>query len=149
MAERTEIAATAVGKSPPRGPRAGLKRAAAALGFTLLAAAVAVALLPSAFWRWLIIHEVAGATGRPVAIDGNVNVHLFSLTPQITVEGLSVGNAPWAHGKNLLSVKKFQAGALLTPVAALLAFVDGGLAKDANCAALIGQAEQGKNLPQE
>jgi uncharacterized protein involved in outer membrane biogenesis len=38
---------------------------------------------------------------------------------------------------------------LLTPVAALLAFVDGGLAKDANCAALIGQAEQTKNLPKE
>jgi AsmA family protein len=38
---------------------------------------------------------------------------------------------------------------LLTPVAALLAFVDGGLAKDANCAALIGQAEQNKNLPKE
>jgi uncharacterized protein involved in outer membrane biogenesis len=40
-------------------------------------------------------------------------------------------------------------GTLLTPVAALLAFVDGGLAKDANCAALIGQAEQGKELPKE
>ena len=40
-------------------------------------------------------------------------------------------------------------GALLTPVAALLAFVDGGLAKDANCAALIGEAEQGKNIPQD
>ena len=40
-------------------------------------------------------------------------------------------------------------GVLLTPVAALLAFVDGGLAKDANCAALIGQAEQTKNLPKE
>jgi AsmA family protein len=40
-------------------------------------------------------------------------------------------------------------GALLTPLAALLAFVDGGLAKDANCAALIGQAEQGKQLAQE
>ena len=38
---------------------------------------------------------------------------------------------------------------LLTPVAALLAFVDGGLAKDANCAALISQAEQTKNLPKE
>jgi hypothetical protein len=37
-------------------------------------------------------------------------------------------------------------GTLLTPVAALLAFVDGGLAKDANCSALIGNAEQGKNL---
>ena len=40
-------------------------------------------------------------------------------------------------------------GVLLTPVAALLAFVDGGLAKDANCAALTGQAEQSKNLPKE
>ena len=40
-------------------------------------------------------------------------------------------------------------GALLTPVAAVLAFVDGGLAKDANCASLIGQAEQAKNLPKE
>jgi uncharacterized protein involved in outer membrane biogenesis len=40
-------------------------------------------------------------------------------------------------------------GTLLTPVAALLAFVDGGLAKDANCAALTAQAEQGKNLPQQ
>jgi len=37
-------------------------------------------------------------------------------------------------------------GALLTPVAALLAFVDGGLAKDANCSALISNAEQGKNM---
>jgi hypothetical protein len=40
-------------------------------------------------------------------------------------------------------------GALLTPVAALLAFVDGGLAKDANCAALLQQANQGKDLPKE
>ena len=40
-------------------------------------------------------------------------------------------------------------GVLLTPVAALLAFVDGGLANDANCAALTGQAEQTKNLPKE
>lgn len=38
---------------------------------------------------------------------------------------------------------------LLTPVAAVLAFVDGGLAKDANCAALIGQAEQTNKLPKE
>jgi AsmA family protein len=38
-------------------------------------------------------------------------------------------------------------GALLTPVAAILAFVDRGLAKDANCTALIDQAAQGKQLP--
>jgi uncharacterized protein involved in outer membrane biogenesis len=32
-------------------------------------------------------------------------------------------------------------GAVLTPAAAILAFVDGGLAKDANCSAVIGQGE--------
>ncbi len=37
-------------------------------------------------------------------------------------------------------------GTLLTPAAAILAFVDGGLAKDANCAALIDQTVQGKQL---
>jgi uncharacterized protein involved in outer membrane biogenesis len=40
-------------------------------------------------------------------------------------------------------------GALLTPVAAVLAFVDGGLAKDANCSALIGEAKQDNNLPKQ
>jgi uncharacterized protein involved in outer membrane biogenesis len=38
-------------------------------------------------------------------------------------------------------------GTLLTPVAALLAFVDPGLGKDANCADLVSQAEQSKGLP--
>jgi uncharacterized protein involved in outer membrane biogenesis len=38
-------------------------------------------------------------------------------------------------------------GTLLTPAAALLAFVDRGLAKDANCANLVGQAVQGNQLP--
>jgi AsmA family protein len=36
---------------------------------------------------------------------------------------------------------------LLTPVAAVLAFVDKGLAKDANCAALTQEAGQNKSLP--
>jgi AsmA family protein len=37
-------------------------------------------------------------------------------------------------------------GVLLTPVAAVLAFVDGGLAKNANCAALIQQTEESRGL---
>jgi uncharacterized protein involved in outer membrane biogenesis len=38
-------------------------------------------------------------------------------------------------------------GTLLTPVATVLAFVDPGLAKDADCASLVSQAEQNKDLP--
>jgi uncharacterized protein involved in outer membrane biogenesis len=39
-------------------------------------------------------------------------------------------------------------GALLTPAAAVLAFIDGGLAKDASCETLIHQTEQGKQAEQ-
>jgi AsmA family protein len=38
-------------------------------------------------------------------------------------------------------------GALLTPIAAVLAFVDPGLAKDQNCALLIAQAKRQANAP--
>jgi AsmA family protein len=99
----------AASRSPHRNPRTVLKRAAAAVGLLALLVGVVVAFLPSAFWRWLIIHEVSSATGRPVTIDGDVRVRLFSLTPQVSVEGLAVGNAPWADGKKLLSVKKLEA----------------------------------------
>jgi AsmA family protein len=69
----------------------------------------AAALLPSSFWRWLIIHEVAGRTGRAVNIDGPVTVHLFSSNPQLIVEGFSLGNAPWAGNKPIVTVRKFDA----------------------------------------
>ena len=38
-------------------------------------------------------------------------------------------------------------GAVLTPLASVLAFVDPGLGKDADCADLVAQAEQSKGLP--
>jgi AsmA family protein len=38
-------------------------------------------------------------------------------------------------------------GALVAPVAAVIAFVDPGLAKDANCAALLGEAENAPGAP--
>jgi hypothetical protein len=40
-------------------------------------------------------------------------------------------------------------GALVTPVAAIIAFVDPGLAKDQNCAAMIAEADRkGPEAPQ-
>jgi uncharacterized protein involved in outer membrane biogenesis len=108
-AERPEVMTAPANQSPRGKPRKVLKRVAAAVGLLALLLVVVIAFLPSAFWRWVIIHEVSSATRRPVTIDGDVRVHLFSLTPEISVEGLAVGNAPWADGKKLLSVKKFDA----------------------------------------
>jgi uncharacterized protein involved in outer membrane biogenesis len=75
---------------------------------------------------------------RLVRLRSPIKIHGSLLHPQI---GLQAANLAGQAGGAI------ALGTLLTPVAALLAFVDPGLAKDANCAALIGQVEQGKNVP--
>ncbi len=106
--EKPAIARTAA--TPRRRPRiVVLQRIAAAIAIFLAVLALTAALLPSSFWRWLIIHEASSATGRPVTIDGKVTVHLFSSHPQLVVEGLSIGNAKWAAAQDMLSIKKFEA----------------------------------------
>ena len=74
---------------------------------------------------------------------------LLRLRSPITVHGTLAHPLPGLKAANVAE----QAGAavalgiLLTPVASILAFVDPGLGKDANCAAVLGQAEQDKGLP--
>ena len=47
------------------------------------------------------------------------------------------------RGLGLMAGGALALGVLLTPVAAMLAFVDPGLAKDADCTALLAQARSG------
>jgi uncharacterized protein involved in outer membrane biogenesis len=108
-AERIEVATPPGAGSPPGKPHVLLKRILAVLGVFLVLVIGGAALLPSSFWRWLIIHEVAGKTGRPVSIDGPVTMHLFSLNPQLIVEGFTLGNAPWAADKPMMTMRKFDA----------------------------------------
>ncbi|MEA3160544.1 MAG: AsmA family protein [Gammaproteobacteria bacterium] len=86
-----------------------LKRITAAIGLILLLIVLGVALAPSSFWRWLIIHEVSRATGRPASIDGEVKLHLFSPNPELQVQGFALSNAPWARPKNMVAIKRFEA----------------------------------------
>jgi uncharacterized protein involved in outer membrane biogenesis len=85
------------------------KRAAATIGVLVLLMILGIALAPSSFWRWLIIHEVSRATGRPASIDGEVKLHLFSLNPELLVQGFALSNAPWAQPKNMVVIKRFEA----------------------------------------
>jgi uncharacterized protein involved in outer membrane biogenesis len=86
-----------------------LKRTAAALGLLLLLIVLGLALAPSSFWRWLIIHEASSATGRTVSIDGEVTLHLFSLNPELIVQGFAISNAPWAQPRNMVAIQRFEA----------------------------------------
>jgi uncharacterized protein involved in outer membrane biogenesis len=75
---------------------------------------------------------------RLVRLRSPIKIHGTLSHPEI---GLQTGDLVGQAGGAI------ALGTLLTPVAALLAFVDPGLAKNADCAGLIGQVEQGKDLP--
>lgn len=40
---------------------------------------------------------VSARLGRPFAINGNLRVHLFSWTPSVSAQGVTVGNPSWLH----------------------------------------------------
>jgi hypothetical protein len=47
-------------------------------------------------------------SGRTVRISGPLKAHLWSWTPTLTVEGLTVGNPPWEKAKPMLQVQRAQ-----------------------------------------
>jgi AsmA family protein len=108
-AERTETRPPEVRQSHPIRPRRAIARIALALGVFIVVIIATVALAPASFWRWLIVHEVSSATGRPVGIAGDVRVHLFTFNPELTVEGLTIANPQWADSRDMVSIKKFDA----------------------------------------
>ena len=108
-AERTEIRPPGVRQSRPINARRVVARVLLALGILIVLLIMAVALAPASFWRWLIVHEVSRATGRPVSVTGNVSVHLFTFNPELSVEGLTIANPQWTATPDMLSVKKFDA----------------------------------------
>jgi AsmA family protein len=108
-AERAETRPSGVRNSRPVPPRRVLGRIALALGALILLIVAAAALMPAAFWRWLVVHEVSRATGRPVSIAGAVSVHLLTFNPELSVEGLAIANPQWAAKPDMLNVKKFDA----------------------------------------
>jgi AsmA family protein len=109
LAEPTEATERVMPKSPRKRGPVVIKRIAAAIGVLVVVVVFTIALAPSSFWRWLIVHEASLATGRTASIDGDVKLHLFSLNPELIVEGFAIGNAPWAQSKNLVSIKRFDA----------------------------------------
>ncbi len=106
---------------------------------------------------------------EPVLITGEGNIDLESegldLTlrsrpkhPRLRVRAPLLIHGPLRHPSISVEAGKSVAaqaggavalGVLLTPIAALLAFVDPGLAKDTDCAALLAQAQSERATPRQ
>ncbi|HXC57320.1 MAG TPA: AsmA family protein [Rhizomicrobium sp.] len=67
----------------------------------IFVALIAAAILWLYFLDWNtmrgpLARYASARLGRPVRIDGNLDVHLFSLTPRVSVSGIRIANPDWA-----------------------------------------------------
>src|SRR5580698_10189981 len=63
------------------------------------------------------IERLASArSGREVRIEGALEVHPWSWSPTVTLNGLRVGNPPWEGGPPMLQVERLQARIELLPL---------------------------------
>jgi len=87
---------------------------------SLLAIAVAAAVLWLYFLDWNtmrgpVARYASARLGRPVRIDGNLDVHLFSLTPSLSASGVVVGNPAWAGSHNAAAIGRLAFSVRLLP----------------------------------
>jgi len=92
------------------------------IGITL-GAFVVILLLALTFMDWNRlrhpIERIASAhSGRTVRIDGDLNVHIWSWAPTVTVSRLTVGNPPWEPERPMLKVERLQVQLKLLPLLA-------------------------------
>jgi len=66
-------------------------------------------------YRGLIADQVKAATGREMTIAGTLDVKI-SLTPALTVEGVTFANAPWGTRPQMATLKQLAAEVELLPL---------------------------------
>ncbi len=55
-------------------------------------------------------------SGRTVRIAGNLDVDVWTWTPKVTVEGLTLGNPPWEPAKPMAQIEKLHVQLALLPL---------------------------------
>jgi len=70
---------------------------------------VIVVFLATFDWNLLrgpLARAIQSKTGRPTSIDGDLRVHVWSWDPSAEVDGLRIGNPPWADRKVMFGARK-------------------------------------------
>ncbi len=100
-----------------RGFRRGLLWLAGSLGGLLILIVLALALIDWSAMKGPIQRFASAKTGRTVSIAGRLQVHPWSWTPRVSVEGLAVGNPPWEKGTSpLLQVDRLEVQLKILPL---------------------------------
>jgi AsmA family protein len=82
---------------------------------------VLLVVLVSSFMDWNLlkhpIERIASAkSGRVVTIAGDLNVHIWSWTPTVTLNGLTLGNPPWEPDRPMAKIERLEIHLKLLPL---------------------------------
>lgn len=90
--------------------------------FLVIAGVLIVAIilfLANPNWNWargLVSSVASGKLNRPVAIDGNLRVHLFRWTPDATIDGLRIGHPGWGPKQNIATARRVAVSTEFLPM---------------------------------
>jgi AsmA family protein len=82
---------------------------------------VVIVILALAFMDWNLFKRpiervVSAKSGRTVTIGGDLNVHLWSWTPTVTVNKLTLGNPPWEDNRPMAKIERLEIRLKLLPL---------------------------------
>lgn len=96
--------------SASRNIRRLLIGATAVLAIVVVSTAALILALDSGYGRGLLIRGFAWRTGRTIEVNGTLEAHLLSMTPQIVAEHVTIGNPPWTPPGTTAEVDKLTLG---------------------------------------
>jgi uncharacterized protein involved in outer membrane biogenesis len=76
-------------------PRRLIIGTAAAIAISIAAAVGFAGAVQAGFFRDTFLHFVSARTGRTITVEGGLRIKIFSLTPSITAERVTIGNPRW------------------------------------------------------
>ncbi|HEY2070036.1 MAG TPA: AsmA family protein [Rhizomicrobium sp.] len=93
-----------------------LRWSAIIIGGIFVALVIALATLDWNLLRGPAARLASARLGRAVNIDGNLHVHIWTLTPHVEVEGLRIANTDWAGGGDMAKIGKLIFDIRLLPL---------------------------------
>jgi uncharacterized protein involved in outer membrane biogenesis len=80
---------------------------------------VLVLLLAFMDWNWFkhpIERAASAKSGRTVTIAGDLNVDIWSWTPTVVINGLTLGNPPWESDRPMAKIERLEVHLKLLPL---------------------------------
>jgi len=102
-----------------RAARQALKWAAGLMALLMMLIALlagAAALVDANHFRGPLIRLIAAGAGRPIQVQGRLVAQLWSLTPQLDAERVTIGNPPWMPPGALAQVGRLTLAIDLWPL---------------------------------